>query len=118
MQGAEWRALRQQHPGHTLVVAGDFNQSLGDRHYYGGRELRQLLEHQCTSAGLEVLTALAHQHVPLAHPAIDQVAVASPAGSSARALSVTGWEGAWEGPGRLSDHSAVGVTVELSPSKS
>ena len=115
IQGAEWRALRQRHPGHTLIVAGDFNQSLGDRHFYGGRELRELLEGQCASADLAVLSGLAHLQVPLAQPAIDHIAVAPPAGSSARAQTVTGWEGAWDGPGRLSDHSAVAVTVELGP---
>lgn len=113
IQGAEWRALRKQHPGHTLIVAGDFNQSLGDRHFYGGRELRQLLESECTSADLVVFTGLAHQQAPLTHPAIDHIAVAPPAGLSAHAQSVTGWHGEWEGPGRLSDHSAVEVTVEL-----
>lgn len=113
IQGAEWLALRRQHPGHTLMVAGDFNQSLGERHYYGGKELRRLLEQECTAAGLDVLTGLAHQQVPLAHPAIDHVAVAPAHGQRAHRNHLTGWEGAWEGPGRLSDHSAVVVEVQL-----
>jgi endonuclease/exonuclease/phosphatase family metal-dependent hydrolase len=113
IQGAEWRSLREQHPGHILIVAGDLNQSLGDRHYYGGRELRQLVEDQCSAADLQVLTGLAHQQVPLAHPVIDHIALAPPAGSSARTQRLIGWEGGWEGPGRLSDHSAVGVSVEV-----
>jgi endonuclease/exonuclease/phosphatase family metal-dependent hydrolase len=114
IQGAEWRSLRRQHPGHTLVVAGDFNQSLGERHFYGGRELRRLLETECASADLAVLTGLAHRNVPLVNPAIDHIAVAPPAGFSVSADRVTGWEGAWEGPGRLSDHSAVAVSVAFS----
>jgi endonuclease/exonuclease/phosphatase family metal-dependent hydrolase len=117
IQGAEWRALRQGHPGQTLIVAGDFNQSLGDRHYYGGRALRQLLEAECASADLDVLTGLAHQQAPLAWPAIDHIAVAPRSGRWARARDLAGWEGAWEGPGRLSDHSAVAVAVELLASR-
>jgi hypothetical protein len=113
IQGAEWLALRQQHPEHTLIVAGDFNQSLGERHYYGGVELRKLLERQCAAADLEVLTGLTHQQVPLAHPPIDHVAVAPARGTRAHVHHVTGWEGAWSGRGRLSDHSAVVVDVQL-----
>ena len=95
IQGAEWRALRQQHPGHTLIVAGDFNQSLGDHHHYGGRELRQLLEAECATADLDVLTGLAHQQAPLAFPAIDNVAVAPRFGQCAHLRDITGWYGAW-----------------------
>lgn len=112
-QGAEWLALRKQQPEHTLVVAGDFNQSLGERHYYGGEELRRLLEQECAAAGLNVLTGLAHQQVPLDHPAIDHVAVAPAQGQRAHLNQLTGWEGTWEGPGRLSDHSAVVVELQF-----
>lgn len=115
IQGAEWLALRQQHPGHTLIVAGDFNHSLGERHYYGGRELRRLLEQECAAADLDVLTGLTHQQVPLAHPAIDHVAIAPAWGQRVHLHHLTGWEGDWEGPGRLSDHSAVVVEVQLEP---
>jgi endonuclease/exonuclease/phosphatase family metal-dependent hydrolase len=113
IQGAEWLALRKQHPEHTLMVVGDFNQSLGERHYYGGQELRRLLEQMCAAAGVEVFTGLAHQQVPLAHPLIDHVAVAPAQGHRTHLNQLTGWEGAWEGPGRLSDHSAVVVEVQL-----
>lgn len=117
VQGAEWLALRHEHPEHTLIVAGDFNQSLGERHYYGGRELRRLLEQECEAADLQVLTGLAHQQVPLAHPAIDHVAVAPARGLRAHLHNLTGWEGAWAGPGRLSDHSGVAVEVQLEPDR-
>lgn len=115
IQGAEWLALRQQHPAQTLVVAGDFNQSLGERHHYGGSKLRQLLEENCAAADLDVLTGLAHQQVPLAHPPIDHVAVAPAQGQRAHLHRVAGWEGAGRGPGRLSEHSAVVVDVQLEP---
>lgn len=96
-----------------MIVAGDFNQSVGDRHHYGGRELRQLLEAECAAADLSVLTGMAHKQVPLACPAIDHIAVAPPSGRSVLERGLAGWEGTWEGSGRLSDHSAVVVDVEL-----
>jgi len=112
-QGAEWLRLREQYPSHDIVVAGDFNQSLASRHYYGSRELRRLLEHQCAAAGLEVLTGLADERVPLSHPVIDHIAVSPGAGRSVSPGEVHGWEGSWDGAGRLSDHSGVVVSVDI-----
>ena len=117
LQGAEWRTLRQKYPGHALVVAGDFNQSLADRHYYGGREQRRLLETTCAQSDRLLLTRAAHEQVPLAHPAIDHIAVAPPAGKVVPVRHIFGWEGAWDRPGRLSDHSGVGVVLEVQDSK-
>lgn len=115
VHGAEWRALRQQHPWRTLVVAGDFPQSLSDRQYYGSRELRRLLERECAEADLVVHTASAHEQIPLLHPAIDHIAVAPPLGWTANVDRVFGWAGTREGRGRLSDHSAVGVVLHVEP---
>lgn len=79
------------------------------------RERRPARPSTCRGPDLEVLTGLTHQHVPLARPAVDHVAVAPAQGQRAELRALTGWEGAWEGPGRLSDHSAVVVDVELEP---
>ena len=77
--------------------------------------MRRLLEHECAEADLVVRTGSAHKQVPLLHPAIDHVAVAPPLGWTANVESVFGWEGTWEGPGRLSDHSAVGLVLDVEP---
>jgi endonuclease/exonuclease/phosphatase family metal-dependent hydrolase len=113
VQGAEWLRLRKRYPSHDLVVAGDFNQSLASSHYYGSRELRRLLEQHCDDAGLQVLTGSAHEQAQLAYPAIDHVAVSPREGRSVSVVDIGGWEGAWEGPGRLSDHSGVVVSVSI-----
>lgn len=106
-QQVSWSEFRRVAP------AGDFNQSLASSHYYGSRELRRLLEQHCEAAGLEVLTGSAHENVPLAHPVIDHIAISPRSGRSVTRTQVGGWEGAGEGPGRLSDHSGVVVSVSV-----
>jgi hypothetical protein len=113
LQAAEWLELRQRYPHHDLVVAGDLNQSLATGHYYGSRELRRLLEEHCAAADLQVLTGAAHEHAALEHPVIDHVAVGPRSGGALSVLKIGGWSGGWKGPGRLSDHSGVVVSVSI-----
>ena len=55
-QGQEWASLRERYPSATLVIAGDLNQDLGGRHYYGTKACRALLTAQMSNAGLTCLT--------------------------------------------------------------
>ncbi|QCC76833.1 endonuclease/exonuclease/phosphatase family protein [Nocardioides daphniae] len=55
-QGREWAALRRQFPDATVVVAGDLNQDLGGRHYYGTHACRRLLTEALDGAELTCLT--------------------------------------------------------------
>lgn len=86
-----------------MIIAGDLNQSPGERDDYGDGELRSLLAKECQAADLNVLTSLAHMQVPPDQPVIDHVAVAPARGQRAHLHNEAGWEGAWERPGRLSD---------------
>ncbi len=116
LQGAEWRALRAEKPDSVLIVAGDLNQSLGAEHYYGTKAGRQLLRDCLEQADLTCFTD--GEHLPqglLKHPPIDHICAAPPSGHVLEGLNWVGWEGVWEGAGRLSDHSAVAVTLRTLP---
>lgn len=55
-QRGDWEALRRRYPDAELCVAGDLNQDLSDRHYYGSRVARQALRDALSSVGLVALT--------------------------------------------------------------
>jgi hypothetical protein len=116
LQGAEWRALRTERPDSLLIVAGDLNQSLGAEHYYGTNAGRQLLRDCLKQADLTCFTD--GKHLPqglLEHPPIDHICAAPPSAHVLEGTDWVGWEGAWEGAGRLSDHSAVALTLRVIP---
>ncbi len=113
-QSAEWRALRDANPHSLLIMAGDLNQSLGTTHYYGTSAGRKLLRDCLKQADLTCFTD--DEHLPqglLRHPPIDHICAAAPNGYVVEGMDWLGWEGAWEGSGRLSDHSAVAVTLRV-----
>lgn len=108
LQIAEWRRLRDAHPGLPLVVAGDLNMNLGGRHYYGTRRCRDTLLAGVQALGLACATTA--DRVPegaLLHPPIDHILV--PASWSTRVVSA--WEGTNAEGDRLSDHSGFVVEV-------
>ena len=59
----DWRRLRNAFPNAILIVAGDFNQDLAFRHYYGSKKNRRLLEKSLEEEGLEAVTAAGHDPV-------------------------------------------------------
>ncbi len=56
-QTSDWIRLRAEFPNATLIVAGDFNQDLATRHYYGSKLTRNLLYGALKESGLVPLTA-------------------------------------------------------------
>lgn len=108
LQLAEWRRLRDAHPGVPLVVAGDLNMNLGGPHYYGTKRCRDTL--LTGVQGLGLVCATTTDRVPpgaLRHPPIDHVLV--PASWSTPVVSA--WEGRTPEGVRLSDHSGLVVEV-------
>lgn len=111
LQLAEWRRLRDAHPGVPLVVAGDLNMNLGGAHFYGTKRCRDTLLTGVQGLGLACATTT--DRVPagaLRHPPIDHVLV--PSTWSTRVVSA--WEGTTPEGDRLSDHS--GLVVEVAES--
>ena len=49
--------MRSSFPGATLIVAGNFNQSLVDWHYYGSRKQQKLLEAAIANNMMTVATS-------------------------------------------------------------
>jgi hypothetical protein len=114
LQRADWSQMRTQFPSATLVVAGDFNQDLAAKHYYGSKRKRTLLEGALRDAKLVPLTAgpndpIARDSAPYA--CIDHICVSESAGWQLN--STARWPDT-PAPLRnsLSDH--FGVVVEVS----
>ena len=109
-QGAEWVALRDRYPSATLVVAGDLNQDLGGRHYYGTKACRALLLSQLATAGLSCLTTTDRFEAGLLdHPPIDHVC-AAPGRNRSLVTTAHGWNPVVDGD-RLSDHGGTLVSL-------
>ena len=101
-------------PGAVLVVAGDFNQDLARRHYYGSKARRLQLEAALLSVGLRPLTA--GDDDPIArdsrgYACIDHICVSSE--PSVRVGRATRWPEAPAPVRQLSDH--FGVAVDIDP---
>ena len=53
----DWKRLNEMFPQAVLIVAGDFNQDLATRHYYGSRDQRKALRAALDEAKLDAATA-------------------------------------------------------------
>ncbi|GAB3665143.1 hypothetical protein GCM10027596_30790 [Nocardioides korecus] len=114
-QGQEWAELRRSFPFATLVVAGDLNQDLGGRHFYGSRKCRALLNVELARADLTCLTTTGNfAQGLLEHPPIDHIC-ASPGRSNLTVTRVDGWNRTIDGVA-LSDHG--GTLVDLAVPRS
>ena len=109
-QGREWASLRERFPEATLIVAGDLNQDLGGKHYYGTKACRALLNTELARADLVCLTTTDRFDADvLQHPPIDHVC-AGPGQGRRFTTEVHGWNNVVDGE-KLSDHGGVLVTL-------
>ena len=111
-QGREWASLREHHPEATIIVAGDLNQDLGGRHYYGTRKCRALLNAELAKPQLTCLTTT-DRFDPgiLQHPPIDHICAGSGRDSSFT-NDVYGWNKDVNGI-ELSDHGGTLANLEI-----
>jgi endonuclease/exonuclease/phosphatase family metal-dependent hydrolase len=110
-QGQEWLSLRERFPKSTLIVAGDLNQDLGGKHYYGTKACRALLNTELTRANLVCLTTTDRFDAEvLQHPPIDHVCAGPGLGGHLTA-EVHGWNNVLDGA-RLSDHGGVLAVIK------
>lgn len=56
-QEDDWTRLSQENPDCEFILAGDLNQDLSDRHFYGSRMNRARLRKALLDAGLQAMTA-------------------------------------------------------------
>lgn len=108
----DWLRLRSANPDAVFVVAGDFNQDLASRHYYGSKRQRLLLKSALETVGLAALTGgdgdpIARDSPPCA--CIDHICISVqptlPVGRTTR------WPDLPVPDNRISDH--FGVAVEF-----
>jgi len=115
-QGDEWASLRMRWPDATLVVAGDLNQDLGGRHYYGTHRCRSLLNAELARAQLTCLTTTDRfDPAVLEHPPIDHIC-AGPGRDGSITSGAHGWNKDVDGVG-LSDHGGTLVNLTIKPGR-
>ena len=113
-QAADWRSLRSTYPDDSFCLAGDFNQDLCSRHFYGSRRGRDVMRSVLHENGLGCVTA--HPQDPVraatggARASIDHICLSQPL-----AKRQLGTAGSWPSPSaigrQLTDH--FGVWIEL-----
>lgn len=111
-QREDWDRLRRESPDAELCVAGDFNQDLASRHYYGSKRGRAALAAALERTGLVCLTAGAGDPVPLrgGKASIDHLCVSAGLVGD-RDSALVAWPGVSEHGARLTDHFGVAVTL-------
>jgi endonuclease/exonuclease/phosphatase family metal-dependent hydrolase len=115
-QKSDWLKIQGDFPQATLILAGDFNQDLASRHYYGSKKKRPLLESALLECNLVALTngvddPIARESPPMA--CIDHICLSS--GSDWVLESTARWPESPKPVATLSDHFGVSVNlVQLS----
>jgi endonuclease/exonuclease/phosphatase family metal-dependent hydrolase len=114
LYSGDWLRARTAFPDAVFIAAGDFNQDLARRHYYGSKARRLLLESALASTGLRPLTA--GEDDPIArdsrgYACIDHICVSSE--PAIRVGRATRWPEAPAPVRELSDH--FGVAVDVGP---
>lgn len=112
----DWRRLRSANPDAVFVAAGDFNQDLAERHYYGSKRQRLLLESALESAGLTALTGgdgdpIARDSSPCA--CIDHICISNE--PTLPVKRTTRWPDLPAPDKRISDHFGVAVEFCVRP---
>jgi hypothetical protein len=114
-QEADWRRIRSAYPGDSFCLAGDFNQDLCSRHFYGSRMGREVLRAVLHETGLVCVTAHPHDPVRAATSGvranIDHICLSQPLAKRQR-----GTAGSWPDPDeigrRLTDHFGVWIDLD------
>jgi hypothetical protein len=112
-QTAEWMTLRQRYPTHIRIVAGDFNENLDGKKWYGMKDAKHAIQAGLVNSGLQCPTAaerisLVTGENVLSRSSVDHICVSE---SNVKVLSVLAWEGT-DGNTALSDHNGVLVDIE------
>lgn len=112
VQKSDWLKIRRDFPNAMLIVAGDFNQDLVDKHFYGSKKKRIALESALKECELSPLTAgtndpIARDSYPRAN--IDHIFMTSRLAWSVEKTSR--WPESPQPVKSLSDH--FGIKVEI-----
>ncbi len=110
--------LQAEFPGHSLCIAGDFNQSRdghrwgkSKRQWYGSNKGRELLTNALTECGVNCVTETDSVAEGQLHSksSVDHICIDHHLSPSVKASA---WEAGMVVSKRLSDHNGVYVVVE------
>ena len=110
----DWEQLQLAYPDAIHVVAGDFNQSLVDWHYYGSKKIRAKLEQAIEKYNMKIMTA--GKYDPVArdsktHACIDHICMTN---SKIKQIRSTKRFPDQANPDKkLSDHFGIVVELEI-----
>jgi hypothetical protein len=111
-QVADWLKIQQAHPGCGFCLAGDLNQDLSHRHYYGSKNGRETLKRSLAAAQLHCLTSGTSDPVEAAtagkRSSIDHICV-TPSWSNLAQKPNPAWPKPSVVGAKLSDHFGVSV---------
>jgi endonuclease/exonuclease/phosphatase family metal-dependent hydrolase len=109
----DWQTLARDNSDAELIVAGDLNQDLSPKHYYGSRRNQRCLKNALEAAGLLALTAGEADPVPRHAPgraSIDHICAPIRA-THWHSATRSSWPERPEPDSRLSDHFGVWIDV-------
>lgn len=113
IQALEWRRLSEEYEGCDFVVAGDFNQALPRRRYYGSRQnetalndVMESLDLFCPTVGNDWLTA---------KPRIDHIVTRREGLGSPVVVNAGGWQVPSIDGKPITDHSGVYIDLASQP---
>ena len=109
----DWIKLQSAYPDAIHIIAGDFNQSLVDWHYYGSNLIRSKLEEAMKEYHMTIITA--GENDPIArdskpHACIDHICVSN--SKIERVCGTERWPDKNKPDKTLSDHFGVIVEIE------
>ena len=115
-QVAEWEAMSLKYPNHLRIIAGDFNENLDGKRWYGVKDAKEAITKGLDRAGMNCPTAapsllLINNHGILSRSTVDHICVSD---SNAKVAGVRAWEGTQAGMA-LSDHNGILVDLDVGP---
>ncbi len=109
----DWKKLQLAYPEAIHIIAGDFNQSLVDKHYYGSQKIRTKLEQTMEECNMKILTAGENDPVSREttnHACIDHICISE--SRFEHIYSTKRWPEQNTPDKKLSDHFGIIVEVE------
>lgn len=112
---SDWEKLQKAYPHAIHIVAGDFNQSLANWHYYGSKKNRVKLELALEESNLQAITSGADDPIvrdSSPHACIDHICISKD--EVTNIISTMRFPDADKPDKRFSDHFGVVVELNLS----
>lgn len=117
-QSTEWNTLKQCYPNHLRIIAGDFNENLDGKSWYGVKDAKEAILKGLELAGMQCPTAAKGINLlvgddKLSRSTVDHICVSK---GTTKIHTVRAWEGFEDGI-ILSDHNGIAVETLIDSSK-